>query len=67
MSGASWTPGKYGSALDFNGTSARVDLPALGSLFYDHGYTLEAWVRRDSSRSTRASSAAGTRRRAAAR
>jgi hypothetical protein len=50
ISGAAWTSGKYGSALDFNGTNARVDLPALGSLFYDHGYTLEAWVRRDSSK-----------------
>src|SRR3954463_8230769 len=41
--GASWTPGKYGSALNFNGTSSRVDLPQLGT-FYKTGFTLEAWV-----------------------
>jgi chitodextrinase len=41
--GASWAAGKYGSALSFNGTSSRVDLPALGT-FYKTGFTLEAWV-----------------------
>jgi Concanavalin A-like lectin/glucanases superfamily/Bacterial Ig-like domain/Bacterial Ig domain len=41
--GASWTPGKFGSALNFNGTSSRVDLPQLGT-FYKSGFTLEAWV-----------------------
>jgi hypothetical protein len=40
---ASWTAGKYGSALNFNGTSSRVDLPQLGT-FYKTGFTLEAWV-----------------------
>ncbi len=44
---ASWKPGKYGSALDFNGTSTRVDLPALGT-FYKSAFTLEAWVKRES-------------------
>src|ERR1044071_1408718 len=39
----SWTTGKYGSALNFNGTSSRVDLPQLGT-FYKTGFTLEAWV-----------------------
>jgi chitodextrinase len=41
--GATWAAGKYGSALSFNGTSSRVDLPALGT-FYKTGFTLEAWV-----------------------
>ena len=41
--GATWTAGRYGSALSFNGTNARVDLPALGT-FYKNGFTLEAWV-----------------------
>ena len=41
--GATWTAGRYGSALSFNGSSSRVDLPALGT-FYKNGFTLEAWV-----------------------
>jgi concanavalin A-like lectin/glucanase superfamily protein/Big-like domain-containing protein/fibronectin type III domain protein len=41
--GANWAPGKYGAALSFNGSSARVDLPPLGT-FYKTGFTLEAWV-----------------------
>src|SRR5262245_52191930 len=47
--GASWTTGKFGSALDFNGTSSRVDLPALGT-FYKSGFTLEAWVKKNGSK-----------------
>jgi hypothetical protein len=43
--GATWTTGKFGSALSFNGTSSRVDLPALGT-FYKTGFTLEAWVKK---------------------
>ena len=43
--GATWTAGRHGSALSFNGTNARVDLPALGT-FYKTGFTLEAWVNR---------------------
>ena len=42
---ASWATGKFGSALSFNGTSSRVDLPALGK-FYRYGYTFEAWVKK---------------------
>src|SRR3954453_7536539 len=41
--GASWTPGKFGSALNFNGTRSRVDIPQLGT-FCKSGFTLEAWV-----------------------
>src|SRR5689334_12223396 len=42
---STWTAGKYGSALSFNGTSSRVTLPALGT-FYKTGFTLEAWVKK---------------------
>ena len=34
--GAAWTTGKFGSALHFNGSGERVDLPALGT-FYKTG------------------------------
>ena len=33
--GATWTTGRFGSALNFDGTSARVDLPALGHVLQD--------------------------------
>src|SRR5688572_1590004 len=42
---ATWTTGRYGSALSFDGVSSRVDLPALGT-FYKTGFTLEAWVKK---------------------
>jgi hypothetical protein len=42
--GATWTGGKFGSALSYSGSGARVDLPALGT-FYDTGFTYEAWVK----------------------
>jgi chitodextrinase len=41
--GATWVAGRDGSGLSFDGTGARVDLPALGT-FYQGGLTLEAWV-----------------------
>src|SRR5690242_16098351 len=41
----SWVSGRFGSALSFNGTSSRVDLPALGT-FYKSGFTLEAWIKK---------------------
>jgi uncharacterized repeat protein (TIGR01451 family) len=42
---ASWTTqGKYGSALSFNGTSAKVTIPDAASLRLTTGMTLEAWV-----------------------
>jgi len=44
--GGSWTTsGRIGSALSLNGTSDRVDLPALGT-FYRTGFTYEAWVKK---------------------
>jgi fibronectin type 3 domain-containing protein len=43
--GATWNAGgKYGSALTFNGTSSRVDIPDSPSLHLTTGMTLEAWV-----------------------
>src|SRR4051812_42318733 len=43
IAGAAWAPaGKFGSALSFDGSSARVDPPALGT-FYKTGFTYEAW------------------------
>jgi len=45
ISGATWsTSGKFGNALTFNGTSARVTVPNSASLQLTSGMTLEAWV-----------------------
>jgi hypothetical protein len=42
---ATWsTAGKYGGALSFNGTTARVTIPDAPSLRLTTGMTLEAWV-----------------------
>ena len=42
---ATWTTsGKYGNALSFNGTNARVTIPDAPSLRLTNGMTLEAWV-----------------------
>jgi hypothetical protein len=43
--GASWTVGRFGEALSFDGIDDRVDLPALG-MFYDNAFTLGAWVKK---------------------
>ena len=45
ISAATWAAtGKYGKALQFNGTSARVNVPDAASLHLTTGMTLEAWV-----------------------
>ena len=45
ITNATWAPaGKYGGALSFNGTNARVDIPSSASLQLTAGMTLEAWV-----------------------
>jgi fibronectin type 3 domain-containing protein len=45
ITSATWsTAGKYGKALSFNGTSARVTIPDAPSLELSSGMTLEAWV-----------------------
>jgi hypothetical protein len=42
---AAWSSaGKFGDALSFNGTNARVDVPDAASLHLSSGMTLEAWV-----------------------
>ncbi len=47
ISGATWTTGHFGGALSFNGTNASVLLDGLGT-FYQSGFTLEAWVQKQS-------------------
>jgi hypothetical protein len=45
LSGTTWTTaGKFGSALVFNGTNARVTINDSNSLDLTTGMTLEAWV-----------------------
>jgi Concanavalin A-like lectin/glucanases superfamily/Fibronectin type III domain len=45
ISGATWTTsGKYGNALTFNGTNARVTISNAPSLQLTSAMTLEAWV-----------------------
>ena len=46
ISGATWaTPGRFGSALDFDGTNDMVTVPDATTLDLTTGMTLEAWVR----------------------
>jgi len=42
--GATWTPGKFGMALSFDGSSTLVNIPGSNSLDLTNGMTLEAWV-----------------------
>src|SRR5207302_7234735 len=45
IANATWTSsGKFGSALSFNGTNAKVSIPDAASLELTTGMTLEAWV-----------------------
>jgi outer membrane protein assembly factor BamB len=45
ITGATWaSAGKYGKALQFNGTNALVTVPNAASLQLSSGMTLEAWV-----------------------
>ena len=45
IANATWaTSGKYGKALQFNGTSALVTIPDSAALHLSSGMTLEAWV-----------------------
>ena len=45
VTNATWaTSGKYGKALQFNGTNALVTIPDAASLHLSSGMTLEAWV-----------------------
>ena len=45
ITAATWAAtGKYGKALQFNGSSALVTVPDAASLHLSSGMTLEAWV-----------------------
>jgi hypothetical protein len=44
INGATWTTGKYGGALAFNGTNATVRVPDSASLHLSTAMTLSAWV-----------------------
>ncbi len=45
ITNATWTSGKFGGGLDFNGTDALVSVPDSSSLHLSSGMTLEAWVK----------------------
>ncbi|HET9665868.1 MAG TPA: LamG-like jellyroll fold domain-containing protein, partial [Desertimonas sp.] len=45
VAGATWSTGRYGGALSFDGTNDYVSLPGLGT-FYNAAFTLEAWVQK---------------------
>jgi hypothetical protein len=47
VSGATWTTGKYGSALDFDGVNDVVSIADAANLDLTSTFTLEAWVRPD--------------------
>lgn len=42
--GATWTEGKYGHALAFNGTSDFVEVPHNSSLDFEGEVTIAAWI-----------------------
>jgi glucose/arabinose dehydrogenase/chitodextrinase len=45
LTAATWVAGKYGGGLNFNGTTARVSVPASPSLALTNAMTLAAWIR----------------------
>jgi hypothetical protein len=45
VTGATWAPGRYGSALSFDGAGDIVQVPASTSLNVGSGLTLSAWIR----------------------
>jgi hypothetical protein len=45
VTGATWTAGKYGSALSFSGSSNLVTINDSASLRLTTAFTLEAWVK----------------------
>ena len=52
ISGATWTAGRFGTALQFNGSNAFVLVPDAASLDLTSAMTLEAWVYPDASSSS---------------
>jgi fibronectin type 3 domain-containing protein len=49
VSGAAWTAGHNGSGLSLDGVNDHVSLGNLGT-FYTAGFTLEAWVRKSTTK-----------------
>lgn len=45
INGATWTTGKCGSALSFNGVNNYVEVPDNNSLHISDGITIEAWIK----------------------
>ncbi len=45
ITGATWVPGRFGSALSFNGVSDVVRVASAASLNVSSGMTLAAWIR----------------------
>jgi fibronectin type 3 domain-containing protein len=45
ITGATWTAGRYGGGLSFNGSTNRVQVPSATSLNLTSGMTLAGWVR----------------------
>ena len=46
--GATWTPGRYGNALRFDGVASVVSVPASPALNLTNAMTLSGWIRPDS-------------------
>jgi hypothetical protein len=51
ITGATWTRGRYGNALNFNGAGDIVRIPASASLDVSSELTLSAWIRPTASQS----------------
>ncbi|WP_432824871.1 LamG-like jellyroll fold domain-containing protein [Dactylosporangium sp. CA-092794] len=51
ITGATWTTGKYGGALSFNGSGNVVKVPSAPSLNVTTGLTLAAWIQPTGSQS----------------
>jgi chitodextrinase len=51
ITAATWVSGKYGGALSFNGSNARVGVPASTSLNVTSAMTLMAWIQPTASQS----------------
>ena len=49
VTGATWTTGRNGGALAFDGLDDHVALGSLGS-FYNTAFTLEAWVKKSTAK-----------------
>jgi glucose/arabinose dehydrogenase/chitodextrinase len=45
INGPTWTIGRFGQALSFDGTNDRVTVPDSSTLDLTNGMTLEAWVK----------------------